>query len=74
MLLLTLAVLVADPVTPAPQADEKKICRTLGVTGTRLGGGRRECRTKAGWLQYDRQVEEDTRALTDTSNVRFKGQ
>lgn len=35
------------PVTPAAD-PEKKICKTIKETGSRLGG-KRECKTKAEW-------------------------
>lgn len=77
MVLLSLALLLAaDPaVTAAPQAEKPKlICKSIGLTGTRLGGGKRECRTKEGWTAYLRQSEADAREIVDSTNVRFSSQ
>lgn len=53
--LMTAAVLLvaaqAQPTTTAPVAPvdpDKKICKTIKETGSRLGG-KRECKTKAEW-------------------------
>ena len=52
-LLLSLAVQDAGVVTgDAPAAKERKICRTVGGTGSRLRGYR-DCRTAAQWRVKD---------------------
>jgi hypothetical protein len=44
--------------TPPPAADpEKKVCKTIKETGSRLGG-KRECRTQAEWSR----IAEETQA------------
>ena len=62
MTILSLLLVLAAPEAaeqPAQQKteakDEKKICKTIGETGSRLGG-KRECRTQAEW---DRIAEEN---------------
>ena len=68
ILLMTIALATADApatsattatptVTPAP-ATPKKICKTMAVTGSRLGGGK-VCHTAAEWdrIAADAQTE-----------------
>ena len=48
---LLLAAAQAQPATTAPAAavdPDRKICKTIKETGSRLGG-KRECKTKAEW-------------------------
>ena len=50
----------AQPATTTPAAPvdpDKKICKTIKETGSRLGG-KRECRTQAEW---DRIAEEQSK-------------
>lgn len=62
--LITAALLLvaaqAQPATTTPAAPvnpDKKICKTIKETGSRLGG-KRECRTQAEW---DRIAEEQSK-------------
>ena len=52
------------PGAPAPAAPEKKICRSEGTTGSRLGSSRR-CLTAAEWREMERiqrqQIDEQHR-------------
>jgi hypothetical protein len=58
----------ATPVTPAPK-KEKKICRTLNTTGSRLGGDR-VCKTKAEWDADSEETRQQVeRALDQPSGT-----
>ena len=55
----------AQPATTTPAAPvdpDKKICKTIKETGSRLGG-KRECRTQAEW---DRIAEEQSKKAQGT--------
>ena len=57
---LLLVAAQAQPATTTPAAPvdpDKKICKTIKETGSRLGG-KRECRTQAEW---DRIAEEQSK-------------
>jgi hypothetical protein len=67
MSLIALLMIAAVPAlaTPAasPPVKEKLVCKTVGETGSRLGG-KRECKTKAEW---DRIAEENqSKARSDS--------
>lgn len=58
MLFVNALILLAAPqeapaAAPAPVKKERKVCRSTQNTGSRMGGGGRECRTKAEWAQID---------------------
>lgn len=69
MLMMTLALLMAPQTAsptpaPAPQAatagEERKICRKVGVTGSRVSG-KRVCHTAEEWRQMDLATQESLR-------------
>jgi hypothetical protein len=51
-----------------PSNASKTICRTIGKTGSRLGG-RRVCRTKAEWEQFSRAGSEEAKELTNSDSL-----
>lgn len=54
MTTLVLAAVQTPPVEPPKMKPEKKVCRAVQSTGSRMGGGR-ECRTKEEWARIDGQ-------------------
>lgn len=68
---LTIAALAAAsaqglPATPMPAAAEpnKKVCKTVTITGSRLGG-KRTCKTRAQWDAEAKFVQDDASQLVD---------
>ncbi len=59
------AVLGQEP-KPKPASPEKKVCRTVAVTGSILGG-KRVCRTKAEWAGTDQQNRNHADQFRDRS-------
>jgi hypothetical protein len=62
--LLVLALVQNQPATTpaasAPPAAEKKVCKTIKETGSRLGG-KRECRTTEEWNRIEAENQAKAR-------------
>lgn len=57
--------------TPAPAKEERKICRRMEQTGSRMGGGQRICHTAAEWQQLE--MDSVTRNVNGAGNMRGNG-
>ena len=68
--LLVSAVMASQPAAavPAKPKKEAKICRTIEVTGTRMGN-RSECKTAAEWDDEKRQAEQFLNGRRDLEDV-----
>jgi hypothetical protein len=70
MMLLASAQDTQAPQTPVAPAKPAKICRSIPMTGTRLGGQRKDCRTREEWQHEDRQAGgQDIDVRRGTGNV-----
>jgi len=56
----------APAATPAVTANQKMICKSIKITGTRLGK-ERICRTKAAWDLESREHSKDAQDLQNSS-------
>lgn len=55
-LLLVVAQAQTSTVPAAPVDPNKKVCKTIKETGSRLGG-KRECKTKAEWDRIEAETQ-----------------
>ena len=60
---------VAAPATAATPVREKVICRTMPVTGSRLGG-KRECMTAARWDERAKDDRETAEKMARLGRIR----
>lgn len=67
LVLLQSAVAAPAPtqVVAAPPDDAKIVCKTIGTTGSRLGG-KRICASKREWRRMSEEAEKAAREIQDT--------
>lgn len=54
-----------DAQASTPEDDAKRVCKTVTVTGSRLGG-KRVCMTKKEWRRMNEESERAAREIQDT--------
>ena len=72
MMTVTAQVSAQTGTAPTPAKEERKICKRMEQTGSRMGGGQRVCHTAAEWKQLE--TDSVARNVNGAGNMRGSGQ